>query len=162
MEFQLICADDCLKLKSLPNLLSHLVRTDTTQSYSHMITVLSRMLAATPHSADVERSISANNLLKTALRSRLKLETENNYLFVHFNLPPFAEWNPQKAVLHWLTTKDRRAHNLTVENESRKAKNQPYFKGIFPQSSTTPGEKDNESDKNDVVFKKSTKKRYHL
>jgi len=42
-----------------------------------MLTIMARILAAKPHSADVERCISANNLLKTSLRASLDISTEN-------------------------------------------------------------------------------------
>lgn len=37
--------------------------------YEDIVTVIARIAACTPHSADVERCISANNLLKTWLRN---------------------------------------------------------------------------------------------
>lgn len=162
IQFKLICSDNSLKCKPLPNMLKHLVETDSTQSFSHMITVLARILAATPHSADVERSISANNLLKTPLRTRLKLDTENNYLFVHFNLPPFSEWNPYNAVLHWMSTKQRRVHNLTVDNENRRSKKQPHFKGVFPQVSECQEGKENEDEDNVIVLKPKSNRQNKL
>ena len=73
-----------------------------TDEYPTMLTALSRILAAKPYSADVERCISANNLLKTSLRSALKLSTESMHLFIYSNIPPTAEWNPRPAVLSWL------------------------------------------------------------
>lgn len=91
-------------------------------------------MAATPHSADIERSVSANNLLKTALRNKLDITTENKYLFVHFNMPPLSKWSPDKAVINWINKKDRRTHNLIIENEDNKSKNQEYFKGIFEEA----------------------------
>lgn len=136
VQFLYICNHEQLRKKSPPNLLKHLVQSqkDTTQSFSNIMIVLARMIAATPHSADVERSISANNRLKTAMRNRLSLETENNYLFIHFNLPTFYDWKPDKAILHWPAVKQRRTHNLLVENTNRKSKNQQHFNGIFPSS----------------------------
>lgn len=134
IQFQRICNNAELKSMKLSKLLRHLVDGDSTNSYTEIITVLARLVAATPHSADVERSISANNLLKTALKSSLKISTENNYLFVHFNLPPFANWEPRKAVNYWLTVKDRRVHNLTVENENHKSKKTNFFQKHFPTS----------------------------
>lgn len=45
--------------------------------YDNVIIILCRIQASTPQSADVERSIKANNLFKTSFRNRLNLETEN-------------------------------------------------------------------------------------
>lgn len=100
-------------------------------SFGTVLTALARVAAATPHSADVERTISANNLLKTNIRSSLELKTENKYLFIHFNLPPLIEWNPRKSVIHWLNKKIRREHALSIGNSKRKSTQQRFFAGIF-------------------------------
>lgn len=73
--------------------------------------------------------------MKTSLRNSLDLKTENNYLFVHFNLPSLYEWSPDSAVINWINKKDRRKHNLSIDNDAKKSKNQLYFKGVFPQES---------------------------
>jgi hypothetical protein len=91
------------------------------------------------HSADVERCISANNLLKTSLRASLDISTEARYLFIHHNLPPVADWDARPAVLHWLLEKDRRL------NYPKKAKQQPYFRHVF--SEAADGESDSDDDK---------------
>ena len=97
-------------------------------SYPNVFCIMSRILAAKPHSADVERCISANNLLKTSLRASLKLDTENSYLFIHHNLPPTATWDPRLAVLKWLnmTTHKKKTHE--------KAQYQPYFRHVFSEA----------------------------
>ena len=109
----------CLRLNEMVKTLSN-----AKKGYSNVCTMLARILAAKPHSADVERCISANNLLKTSLRSSLRLSTEALYLFIHHNLPPVADWNPTVAACHWLE-KPRR-HVVPV-----KAKQQAYFKNVF-------------------------------
>ena len=58
-----------------------------------------RLMFAKPHNADVEIIISANNLPKSIHRNRMKIETENNQLFIHYNIPDHANWNPRLAVL---------------------------------------------------------------
>lgn len=93
IQFEGICNNTELKKMNLSKLLLHLVECDSTNSYTEIILVLARLVAATPHSADVERSISANNLQKTALKSSIKISTENNFLFIHFNLPPLGSRN---------------------------------------------------------------------
>lgn len=55
-------------------------------NYKEVAIIFARIQACTPHSSDVERSISANNRSKTPLRNRIALETEVKYLYVHFNL----------------------------------------------------------------------------
>lgn len=131
MQFKDICLLPDIKKKTLPELLIYL--TKNRHMNEEILLAFGRLVAATPHSADVERSISANNLLKTSLRNSLDLKTENNYLFVHFNLPALFDWSPNNAVVHWINRKSRRNHNLNIEDETRKTKNQLYFKGIFAQ-----------------------------
>lgn len=122
--------------------MKYIVQNDKSEQFSIIKTVLARLLAATPHSADVERSISASNLLKTRNRSRIKMETENHYLFIYFNLSPFTKWNSEKAAVRWLTMKQRRTHNLLIQNENHKSKNRSYFKAVFPQASDSDSESD--------------------
>jgi len=109
----------------LPHLVKQLA--DNANSYPNVLCILSRILDAKPHSADVERCISANNLLKTSLRASLKLDTENSYLFIHHNLPPTATRDPRLAVLKWF--------NMTTHKEKthEKAKYQPYFQHVFSE-----------------------------
>ena len=49
-------------------------------------------MCAKPHSADVKIIISANNLLKSVHRNRMKIETENNKLFIHYNILDLANY----------------------------------------------------------------------
>ena len=114
------------KLASLPS--PQLVRyMSFTDCYPIMSTVMARILAAKPHSADVERCISANNLLKTTLRSSMTIATENTYLFIHHNLPPTANWDPKPAVLVWMSKsrRHRQAHNT---------KQQSYYRHVFTEA----------------------------
>ena len=62
--------------------------------YPNMITAHCRVLAAKPHSCDIERLISACNLLKTSMRNRIDIKTQNLYLYVHFNMETPEEWDP--------------------------------------------------------------------
>ena len=32
----------------------------------------------------------------------MKIETENNQLFIHYNMPDLENWNPRPEVLSWL------------------------------------------------------------
>lgn len=98
------------------------------EAFKDINIMLARILACTPHSADVERCISANNLLKTQQRSSVHIESENKYLYIHFNMPALEKWNPKQAVLKWLTDKKRR--NPDILN-SGKTIQQEYFKGVF-------------------------------
>lgn len=104
------------------------VTAESRKQYKELITVFSRISACTPHSADIERCISGNNRLKTKLRSSLKVETENKYLFVHHNMPDFQYWDPAKAAKLFIDEKIRRDRK---ENIQSKARAQPHFKGIY-------------------------------
>lgn len=76
------------QMKNINLKISHLAKKDENSSYNIVTTALARIVAATPHSADVERSNSSNNLMKTSLRSSLNINTDNKYLFIYFNLAP--------------------------------------------------------------------------
>lgn len=101
------------------------------EAYEELICVLSRIVVCTPHSADVERCISANNRVKTPLRNRVSVQTETKYLHVKFNMPALEAWNPRAAIDMWLNEKQRREHqNL------KKASQASHFKGIFNDASS--------------------------
>ena len=51
-----------------------------------------RIMCAKPHSADVEIIISANNCPKYVHRNRMKIETENNQLCIHYNMPDLEHY----------------------------------------------------------------------
>ena len=108
-EFTEVASQKYVASLELPRLVKQLAA--NADSYPNVLCILSRigLLAAKPHSADVERCISANNLLKTSLRTSLKFDTENSYLFIHHNLPATATWDPRLAVLKWL--------NMTTHKE---------------------------------------------
>ena len=114
-----------IREKNLRDLVCMLTRS---AQYSTICIVLTRLLAAKPHSADVERLISASNNLKSVGRSSMKLNTENLYLFIHYNMPVLSNWDPKPAVIHWMNQKRRRVRERT------KGKQQPYFKGLFTEA----------------------------
>jgi hypothetical protein len=89
---------------------------------------LARILAAKPHSMDVERCISAYNELKDTDRTSLKACTIQNYLYVKMNMPPLACYDVRPAVLHWMKLKDRRPHDISRGTE------QEWFVGVFPEA----------------------------
>jgi hypothetical protein len=125
-EFTELAAQKNVTSLKLPQLVKQLAA--NADSYPNVLCIMSRILAAKPHSADVERCISTNNLLKTSLRASLKLDTENSYLFVHHNLPPTATWDPRLAVLKWLTMTSHR------DKTHKKAKYQSYFRHVFSEA----------------------------
>ncbi|XP_050537960.1 uncharacterized protein LOC126903652 [Daktulosphaira vitifoliae] len=100
-----------LKKISLKETLQALVMTNF---FPNVSVIMARIVAVKPHSADVERVISVNNLLKTSNRSSLSIESENEYLYIYFNLPPLAEWNPRPAINEWFKKKRRVRETVTA------------------------------------------------
>lgn len=133
---------------NLTDKIRQLTSPNNESKYDNVLTILCRIQACTPQSADTERSIKANNLFKTAFRNRLNLETENKYMYIYFNMPPLEEWDPRPAVVSWINEKNRRQHlDLIQKQTSRKRRE---FKGIF-----TEVESDDESDDEAIETDKS-------
>lgn len=106
---------------------------ESRKNYKELAIVLARIAACTPHSADVERCISSNNILKTKLRSSLSIETENMYVFIHYNMSDLAQWNPAAAANFFAAEKMRRGRSVTTSSGS-KSREQAYFKGVFSEA----------------------------
>lgn len=68
----------------LPKLVQYL---SGSNELKNITILLARVISAKPHSADVERLISKSNIFKSINRESLHVETENEYLFIHFNMP---------------------------------------------------------------------------
>lgn len=115
--------------------------------YDSVHAIISRVAACTPQSADTERLIKAANLVKTAFRTSLNLDTENKYMYVYFNMPPLETWNPRGAITIWLNDKNRREHKDLLQKDT--AKKKPYFKGIF-QSVTESDDDDDDDEDNSM------------
>ena len=90
-----------------------------------------RILAAKPHSADVERLISCSVALKSSGRSLMLLDNKNLNLYVHYNMPLLDQWDPKPAVMSWM---NERAH---CTRDCPKGKQQQYSKGIFSKALKT-------------------------
>lgn len=132
MQYEDACSVQEFKNLSFIELLPQLAKDH--ESFGKVFEVFARIAAVTPHSADVERSISANNRLKTNGRSNFDISSENKWLFIHFNMPTLELWNPRKCVIEWINRKKRRHHDLTVHASregARKTTAQPYYYGIF-------------------------------
>ena len=119
-------ADDVRKLK-LRQLVERLCRSKNI--YPNMIIALSN-----PHSWDIERLISACNLLKTPMRNGIDIKTQNLYLYVHLSMETLEEWDPRPCIIRWLNQKEHR--KKTVE----KAKRQIWFKGVFKEANVVNDE----------------------
>lgn len=118
---------------------------ESRKSFRELITVLARIAACTPHSADVERCISSNNRLKTKLRSSITVETENKYLFIHFNMPALNDWNPTTAASLFIEEKTRRKRDTSTK-KGGKPRDQPYFNGVFSGSTVSVDSEDKSPD----------------
>lgn len=68
VQFNDLSHTNIVKELQLPQLVKHLCSAERFSDYREITVVLARILACTPHSADVERCVSANNLLKTPQR----------------------------------------------------------------------------------------------
>lgn len=143
-------ASATMKDLSLGEIILKLSKTSESRNlYKELITVLARIAACTPHSADVERCVSANNLLKTKLRSCISLETENKYLYIHMNMPDLSQWNPTAAAKLFVNEKIRRHRDITPANESTRG--QAVYKGVFPEAAaSSDGNEDDEEEADDV------------
>lgn len=118
---------------SLSEVIVRLCKTsESRENYKELITVLARIAACTPHSADTERCISADHRLKSKFRASFNLETENKYLYIHYNMPDLDEWNPTAAANLFFAEKTRRERDASSDGVKIRA--QPYFKGIFSEA----------------------------
>lgn len=155
LQFQDISnSPDIVKEKSLNEIIVCLSKTEASrESYKELITVLARIAACTPHSADVERCISANNLLKTKQRSSISIQTENKYLYIRMNMPALSEWNPTAAAKLFVEERMRRIRDATTA--SGISKRQIYFKGVFSEADQCADDTDDGDDdeaQEDYIF----------
>ena len=119
MDFKSI---ELLRKESLSKKINYLI---SCKNYKNLTKIWARILAAKPHNADVERLISANNILKNGLRNRLLVDNENQYLYIYFNMPTLINWDSSTAIKIWNKNKSR------GEKDYPKRNHQPYFNGIF-------------------------------
>lgn len=138
------------------NLIDLMKKLAVTQSihrdFKELFIILARISVCTPHSADVERAISANNLLKTTARQNLALKTENKYMYISINMPDLALWNPRKAVILWIQKKDRYNTDKLV-GEQTKALAQEYYRGVFTEAKRNEEEKERKCNEAIKTFK---------
>lgn len=135
LQFQDIASDSKLyDGLSLLETIEKLCKTDESKkNFNVLITVLARIAALTPHSADIERSISADHRLKSKLRTSMSLETENKYLYIHYNMPVVNQWDPSTAAKLFVAEKTRRERDSTTA-VGTKLRAQNYFKGVFAEA----------------------------
>lgn len=144
LEFDEMVQLQLCKGLGLTDQIKKLIQLINASKYDNVLSILCRVNACTPQSADVERAVKANNLFKTAFRNRLNLDTENCYMYIYHNMPPLEMWSPKKAIVIWMNAKDRRQHVDLIQKET--ARNRPYFKGIFKLAENQPDEDDEDDD----------------
>jgi len=115
----------------LPKLVQYLSGSNEINNISIL---LARVIAAKPHSADVERLISKSHILKSINRQILHIETENEYICIHFNMPALQNWVLRPAIQIWLNQNERRI------NDTPKAKEQEWYNGIFMEATKRKSE----------------------
>lgn len=87
---------------------------------------LARVLAAKPHSCDVERLVSAYNILKDDDRCSLNARTIDAHLHIRVNMPVLSKFDVRPAVRAWFANADRRSRQSVA-----KATMQPWFTDVF-------------------------------
>jgi hypothetical protein len=61
----------------------------------------------------------------------MHLDTENLYLYIHYNMPVLTLWDPRPAVISWL---HKRSHRQIYRPKGKK---QEYFRGVFVEAHET-------------------------
>lgn len=127
LQFQDLVEANDLKEMSLAKLVQFLRKDERKDAFEEIAILLSRILACTPHTGDVERCVSLDNKLKTNLRSSMSLITENKYLYLHTNMPCLNEFDPRPAIDNWFATVERR--NRTINSGT--VSETKYLKSIY-------------------------------
>lgn len=88
-------------------------------------TALARVLVSKPHSCDVERLVSAYNIVKDDDRCSLASNTVDAYLHIHVNMPPLSSFDVRPSLHAWMLKGEKRPHPTS------KAMEQEWFSGVF-------------------------------
>ena len=100
MEYEEATEVERLRKLNTRQLLKELALKDKDSGHFHcLITSLARILAAKPHSADVERLSSVHNKLKSNGRALLSPATTKNYLHVSQNMDGLETFDPSQVAL---------------------------------------------------------------
>jgi len=87
--------------------------------------MLARVAADKLHSADVERLISASNLLKLPFHSTMNIDRKLELILYKYNMSPLYDRDPRDTVYHWMSKKKHRVL------KRRKGKEQRYSGGVL-------------------------------
>ena len=77
----------------------------------------------------------------------MELDTENFFLYVHYNMQTLSEWDPRPAVYHWLNETAHRTRDCP------KGKRQKYFRGVFKEASGN-GSDSESGDEDEIIIRK--------
>ena len=111
-------------------LLQHLIPSND-EEYKPVIVALARIVAAKPHSMDVERLVSSYNLIKSTDRSSLSGDTLQDYLVVRHNMPCTAKFDVREAVDVWMSRAQRKPR---YDRDITKFMHQEYVTAFFGTS----------------------------
>lgn len=64
-------------------------------------------------------------------------------------MPAIENWDPRDSVKEWINQRKRQSHDMNIDNEGSKAKEQKYFKGVFARAEKA--EKDENDASSDVA-----------
>ena len=96
--------------------------------YEPTIVALAGVIAAKPHSMDVERIVSSYNLIKSTDRSSLSGDTLQDYLIVRHNMACVAKFDIRLAVEEWLSRRERRPRQ---DRDIQRYMQQEYVTSFF-------------------------------
>ena len=96
--------------------------------YEPTIVALARVIAAKPHSMDVERIVSSYNLIKSTDRSSLSGDALQDYLIVRHNMTSIAKFDVRPAVEEWISRRERRPRQ---DRDIQKYMQQEYVTSFF-------------------------------
>lgn len=150
IQFNELVPDRQNRTESVLDTIKSLLDRENSAEFDCVITALCRIQNLSPQSADVERMIKANNSLKTNERNRICLVTENKYMFVHYNMPVLENWNPRKAVIHFLKEKNRRVNEISIQKE--KLKQQSFYRGVFENADKTENDHYKQASNDNIKF----------
>ena len=90
--------------------------------------MLAAIMTFSPHSMQTERIVSHHNLIVDDSRNCMSQETVNAHLNIALNGVGTAMYDPRKAVVHFLSAKERRDRCPDVEVYKQRAFVRKFFR----------------------------------
>ena len=109
-------------------IIKSIIQSGLLADHKELVTAFARIVAAKPHSADVERLIKSYNVIKTEDRANLSSITLKNDSYIRHNMPLVSEFEPRPYILTWLNDKERR------DVLPKKSKEQRWFASMFKEA----------------------------